>query len=160
MCERQLRSVASRVRIAAYLSELTFSQTLPHCYLNLSLSLLCLDLLCLAPPVCCTWPCFSTAGSLCRAKRWEGHPIQGFGSKQLVTRLATPADAYPVADCHVAVFNPKNFLTPLLIVDRVLALLVCPLPSHVPSPCLPWHVLKTIASGGIDETGLRIPGLY
>jgi hypothetical protein len=66
----------------------------------------------------------STAGCLCRARRWEDHPIQGFASKTFVTRLATLADAYPVADCHVSVFNPANLLTPLLIVDRVLALLV------------------------------------
>ena len=59
--------------------------------------------------------------------------MQGFGSKTMVTRLATPADAYPVADCHVAVFNPKNFLAPVLIVDRILAFLVRSDHHHLPS---------------------------
>lgn len=81
--------------------------------------------------VCCTGIRFTdllisswTAARVCRTKRWQDHPIQGFGKRNLVTRLATQADAYPVADCHVSVFNPKTLLKPFLIVDRVLALLV------------------------------------
>jgi hypothetical protein len=62
---------------------------------------------------------------LFRARRWEHHPLDGFTSTKFVTRLAKPADSYPIADVHVAAFYPRSLFAPLFRVDRVLSLMVC-----------------------------------